>query len=161
MTNNAGKQVIGAFGRQLSSNVWNGIVGGARAVAGLGLMAADLPLHAGYKIGQKIFGGNEPYRGLNDRFEQATSKYFGQNFGDASTGWNTVGDVSASLLPAVLSGGASLAARTAANAAKTGANVGARVFGTNIGTVGGVVRGTAAAAKATPGVIGKGLKTGY
>ena len=161
MTNNAGKQVIGAFGRQLSSNVWNGIVGGARAVAGLGLMAADLPLHAGYKIGQKIFGGNEPYRGLNDRFEQATGKYFGQNFGDASAGWNTVGDVSASLFPVVLSGGASLAARTASNAAKTGANVGARVFGTNIGTVGGVVRGTAAAAKATPGVIGKGLKTGY
>lgn len=161
MTNNAGKQILGAFGRQLASNVWNGVVGGARDIVGLGLMAAESPVYLGYKIGQKIFGGNEPYRGLSSRFEQATGKYFGQNWGDASAGWNTVGNISASLAPAVLSGGASLAARTAANAAKAGANIGTRVLAKNVGTVGGMVRGTAAAAKATPGVIGKGLKAGY
>ena len=69
MTNNAGKQIVGAFGRQLSSNVWNGIVGGARDIAALGLMAAESPVYLGYKLGQKIFGGNEPYRGLSSRFE--------------------------------------------------------------------------------------------
>lgn len=161
MTNNAGKQIVGAFGRQLSSNVWNGIVGGARDIAALGLMAAESPVYLGYKLGQKIFGGNEPYRGLSSRFEQATGKYFGQNWGDASAGWNTVGNISASLAPAVLSGGASLAARASASAAREGANIGTRILAKNVGTVGGMARGTVAAAKATPRVIGQGLKAGY